>query len=174
MNLPFIDFMGKRKIAGMASITLVILCLGGLGVLGLNLGKLNKQNLFGHSNGGVMPDLIDREGGMVQGELDSFDIDFDPETGESWYDRYADIGFAENMFRVGKNEGLWGMTLGQYADDGDSFEADLRETIDAFKNMSDEEIRRLFGIFGDTPEDPQSDPLAHVGDLSAMLFEQRQ
>ncbi len=38
MNLPFIDFMGKRKVAGMASIALVILCLGGLGTLGLNLG----------------------------------------------------------------------------------------------------------------------------------------
>jgi preprotein translocase subunit SecF len=38
MNIPFIDFMGKRKVAGMASILLVVLSLGGLGVMGLNLG----------------------------------------------------------------------------------------------------------------------------------------
>ena len=38
MNLPFIDFMGKRKVAGMASIVLVVLSLGGLGIMGLNLG----------------------------------------------------------------------------------------------------------------------------------------
>ena len=38
MNLPFIDFMAKRKVAGSASIVLVLLCLGGLGVQGLNLG----------------------------------------------------------------------------------------------------------------------------------------
>lgn len=38
MNLPFIDFMGKRRIAATASTILVVLSLGGLGVLGLNLG----------------------------------------------------------------------------------------------------------------------------------------
>jgi len=38
MNIPFIDFMAKRKVAGFTSIVLVLLCLGGLGVKGLNLG----------------------------------------------------------------------------------------------------------------------------------------
>ena len=38
MNLPFIDFMSRRKVAGLTSIVLVVLSLGGLGVLGLNLG----------------------------------------------------------------------------------------------------------------------------------------
>jgi preprotein translocase subunit SecF len=38
MNIPFIDFMAKRKVAGFTSIVLVLLCLGGLAVQGLNLG----------------------------------------------------------------------------------------------------------------------------------------
>lgn len=38
MKLPFVDFMSKRRIAGTTSIVVVILCLGGLGVFGLNLG----------------------------------------------------------------------------------------------------------------------------------------
>ena len=38
MNLPFIDFMGKRKVAGIASIALVVLSLGGLILKGLNHG----------------------------------------------------------------------------------------------------------------------------------------
>lgn len=38
MNIPFIDFMGKRKVAGIASIALVVLSLGALGGMGLNLG----------------------------------------------------------------------------------------------------------------------------------------
>ena len=38
MNLPFIDFMSRRKVAGITSIILVVVSLGGLGVLGLNLG----------------------------------------------------------------------------------------------------------------------------------------
>ncbi len=38
MNLPFIDFMGKRKVAGIASVILVIVSLGGLVSMGLNRG----------------------------------------------------------------------------------------------------------------------------------------
>jgi len=38
MNIPFIDFMAWRKIAGGISILLVVLSLVGLGVSGLNLG----------------------------------------------------------------------------------------------------------------------------------------
>ena len=38
MNLPFIDFMSKRKIAGISSIVLVLIAFTALGVQGLNLG----------------------------------------------------------------------------------------------------------------------------------------
>jgi preprotein translocase subunit SecF len=38
MNLPFVDFMGKRKVAGIASMILVVVSVAGLGVMGLNQG----------------------------------------------------------------------------------------------------------------------------------------